>query len=207
VLFCTGHIGAWELLGPVLAGLTEPLWVVTRPPNSPRLRAWALKRRLAWSLGSIDKEGSSLPLARALRAGDPVGVLLDQNAGRSGWIEDFLGLPASHHRVAGVMARRFGTVSLPVYLLREPGRLRFRLIVEPPVTIDPSLPAGEARERDVVRRLSRSLEARVRAAPEQWMWLHDRWRHALRAERLAARAAAAAAAGVALPVEEGTTGR
>jgi len=75
------------------------------------------------------------------------------------------------------MASRFGVAVLPTYLLREPDGLHYRFIIEPPIEADPAL-EGDAAERDVISRLSASLEARVRETPEQWLWLHDRWRSA-----------------------------
>jgi lauroyl/myristoyl acyltransferase len=110
--------------------------------------------------------------------------------------------PASHHKVVGVLARRFGAPAVPVYLLREPGLLRFRMVIEPPIAADPALPPEDA-ERDVTARLSASLAAQVRAHPEQYLWLHDRWRHAERAVRLARREAGGDSR---VPVAQGTNG-
>ncbi len=189
VFICGAHFGAWEL-GPLLVGrLFAPMWVVARRLDNPFLESRLLAHRQQFTRGSVPKDGGAAQLVRILRAGEAVGILLDQNAGRGGVIMDFLGAPSSHHRVVGVMARRFGAAALPSYLLREPGTLRFRLIFEAPITARPDLPPEEA-ERDVVARISASLAARVRAHPEQYLWLHDRWRHAVRAERLARAAAA-----------------
>jgi len=183
VLLCTGHIGAWEL-SPLFAGrLFVPIWVMARTLDNPRLERRLAALRLRFSRGAVNKDGGGLKLARILRAGETVGLLLDQNAGRGGQIMDFLGAPASQHMVAGVMARRFGARAVPAFLLREPGRLRFRLVFEPPIVADPAL-EPEAAERDVVQRVSDSMAAQVRRHPEQWLWLHDRWRHAERVLRL-----------------------
>jgi len=194
VLCCSAHIGGWETLAMVTKEVFGPAWLVARALDNPLLEARLASRRRRWSLGTIPKDGGALPLVRALRAGEPVGILLDQNAGSQGAILDFLGAPASHHTVAGVMARRFGVPCVPIYLLREPGRLRFRMIIEPAILADPR--AGDARaiELDVTRRLSESVARMVRAHPEQWLWLHDRWRHAAFALRREARRAESPAA-------------
>jgi len=188
VLVCGAHLGAWEL-GPLLVGrLFTPMWVVARRLDNPLLERRLLALRQQFTLGSVPKDGGASQLVRILRDGQAVGILIDQNAGRGGLIMDFLGAPSSHHKVVGVLTRRFRAAAVPVYLLREPGRLRFRLIIEAPVEADPALQPAAA-ERDVTARLSASLAAQVRAHPEQYLWLHDRWRHAQRAERLARRAA------------------
>jgi lauroyl/myristoyl acyltransferase len=188
-LLCSAHLGAWELTPLLLARLFEPPWVVARKLDNARLERRLLAHRGRYTRGSVSKDGGAPQLVRILRAGQSIGMLIDQNAGRGGLVMDFLGAPASHHKVAGVLARRFRAPALPVYLLREPGSLRFRLLIEAPVEADPALSAEDA-ERDVTARLSASLAAQVRAHPKQYLWLHDRWRHAGRAERLARRAAA-----------------
>jgi KDO2-lipid IV(A) lauroyltransferase len=193
VIVCTAHIGAWEALGIVLFELFEPVWGVMRTIDNPLIEALVIERRGRWSLGGIPKDGGALKLARALRSGQAVVALLDQNAGSSGVILDFLGAPSSHHSTAGVFAARQRAAALPVYLLRTPDARRYRLIIEPPVLPDPAL-AGDAAVLDVTRRVSASLERQVRAEPGQWLWLHDRWRHAERVLRQAARAAAAGSA-------------
>lgn len=179
VLFCSGHIGSWELIPILLSRLYAPIWGVARPLGNPLLERYLADRRLRCVRGTVPKDGGGLKVARIMRAGEPLGMLLDQNAGSGGVILDFLGLPSSHHTVAGVMTQRFGALAVPIYLLREKRELRYRLVVEPPIEADPALPAEEA-ALDVTVRLSRSMESRVRAHPEQWLWLHDRWRHALR---------------------------
>jgi len=147
--------------------------------------------------GTLEKEGSGRELVRLFRKGEIVGLLLDQNAGRQGMMLDFFGRPTMQHKVSGVMSTRFGVPVVPVYMTREPGHLRFRLEFEPAIEANPSLSEEDAIQ-DVMRRVSESLEARIRAQPDQWLWLHDRWRKAQwlldRQARQAARAEAAEAA-------------
>jgi len=197
VLLATAHFGAWECFGTVLCERFKPVWAVARPIDNPLLDAWVRTSRARTSAGTVDKDGGGLKMARLLRDGEIVFALLDQNAGTAGVVMDFLGVPSSHHRVAGAMACRFGAAVIPAYLRREPGYLRFRLILEPSVEPRPEL-SGEAAQLDVIRRVSDSLERQVRELPEQWLWLHDRWKRALRELRRAARKkreAAAAGAG------------
>jgi KDO2-lipid IV(A) lauroyltransferase len=182
VLVCTGHHGAWEMISVYLARCYSPIWALARELDNPLLQSGLLARRLRFVRGSISKTGGAVKLAGVMRKGDGLGLLLDQNAGRKGVILPFLGVPASHHTTAGTLGRLFGAIPLPVYMLRVPGTLRFRMIVEPPIELDGSLSNDES-ELDVTRRLSQSLEAQVRAAPGQWLWIHDRWRHALRVIR------------------------
>lgn len=205
VIAVTGHFGSWEAFVIVMKLLFQPVWVVTRHVENPLLERDIVSRRLRWVAGRLPKEGSALRMARVLRSGGTLGLLLDQNAGRQGLVLDFLGAPASHHTVAGVLAHRCGAAVVPVYLLREPGRLRFRMLVEPELRPDPALDEEQA-VRDVTERLSASLERQVRAHPGQWLWLHDRWRHARVEGRRAARQAAATGGGTGVTVAQGTNG-
>jgi KDO2-lipid IV(A) lauroyltransferase len=207
VVVATAHLGAWELIPLVHGRIFEPGWIVARELDNPLLEKRLLAGRGAHVLGVVPKEGGALKLARILRGGGTVGMLLDQNAGRSGVTLDFLGFPTSHHAVAGYLAQRLGAAVVPAYMLREPGRLCFRYAIEAPILADASLPAEEA-ALQVTRRVAQSLEARVRAHPDQWLWLHDRWRHAERIQRQERRTRerAAAAGDTNVPAPQGTNG-
>jgi KDO2-lipid IV(A) lauroyltransferase len=201
VLLCSGHLGAWELVPLILGRLYTPIWTVVRELDNPRLERGLMARRLRCARGNIPKQGGGLKLARLMRAGEPVAMLLDQNAGSQGVILPFFGMPSSHHTVAGVLAQRFAAQVLPIYMLREAGGRHFRLVIEAPLTADPALPPDEA-AIDVTRRISGSLEAMVARYPEQWLWLHDRWRHALYVEQRAGELGPPTQ----LPVVQGTNG-
>ena len=209
LLLCTAHIGTWEAIGFVLQELGMSSWAIGRVLDNPLLERELDVRRRATGRGVIPKDGGVLKLVRALKADEPVVVLLDQNAGRKGALLDFLGEPSSHHTVAGVMSRRCGTPALPVYILSAGPGGRLKVVFEPAVQADPGLD-DEAAALQITRRLSDSLERQVRAHPEQWLWLHDRWRHArrvLRLERQAAAAAEAAGAGAnRMATAQGTNG-
>ncbi len=177
VLIATAHLGAWEITGELLARRFRPVWAVGRTMDNPHLDRLVKELRDSALAGTLAKEGSGRSMARLFKKGESVVLLLDQNAGRQGLMMDFLGSPAMQHRVAGVMARRFDVAVVPLYILREPGRLKFRMVLEPPILAQSELPEDEAIQ-DVVQRVSDSLEARIRKSPEQWLWLHDRWRKA-----------------------------
>lgn len=190
VIVATGHLGAWECLLIVLHRRFGPTWIVSRRLRNPLLDQLLWERRRRWAAGRLSKDGCGRRMARLLREGACFGLALDQNAGRQGVLLDFLGAPASHHDVAGIMAARTGALVVPAYLLREPGTLRLRLLVEPPLEAPTGVAPPQA-ALQVTRRLSDSLERQVRRHPEQWLWLHERWR---RAERLRPPAQPAAAA-------------
>jgi KDO2-lipid IV(A) lauroyltransferase len=191
VLLAMAHLGAWESAAELFGRRFHPVWAMGRAMDNPWLDRLVKELREVPLAGTLPKEGGGRHLARLFKKGETVGLLLDQNAGRHGVMMDFMGRPAMQHKVAGAMARRFGVAVVPFYVRRMPGHLRFQAVFEAPILADDSLPDDEA-ELDVIRRVSESLEARIRETPEQWLWLHDRWRKASwilrREERQAARA-------------------
>ena len=177
VLLATAHLGAWEAMGPVLAQAFRPVWAVARPLDNPLLEKLALRLRGEVLAGTFDKHGSALRMARLVKQGEVVALLLDQNAGSAGVMLPFLGLPSRQHRAAGVLGARFGATVICAYMLRGAGDGRYRLVIEPPLRAAAGADPAQA-ELDLVSAVSRSLERRVLANPEQWNWLHDRWHSA-----------------------------
>jgi KDO2-lipid IV(A) lauroyltransferase len=170
----TAHLGNWELLtlAPALTGY--PLTVVARALDSAALGAWADRLRRAAGVEVVDKRQALRPVLAALRRGRLVGVLLDQNtARREGVFVPFFGRLASTSRSVALLAVRTSTPVVPAFTRRvAPGRHR--------ITIHPALPIPEGRDEDTVlaltARCTEAIENAVRAAPEQWLWAHDRWR-------------------------------
>jgi KDO2-lipid IV(A) lauroyltransferase len=173
-LVLTAHLGNWELLTlcPVLTGY--PLTVVARALDSPALAAWADRLRRAAGVEVVDKREALRPVLEALRRGRLVGVLLDQNASRrEGVFVPFFGRLASTSRAVAVLALRTSTPVVPAFTRRlGPGRHQ--------ITIEPVLDLPATADPDAIERLTARctavIEAAVRASPEQWLWMHDRWK-------------------------------
>ena len=173
-LMLTAHLGNWELLAlaPVLTGY--PLTVVARALDSSTLNAWAERLRATAGVEVIDKRDAVRPVLSALRRGRLVGVLLDQNASRrEGVFVPFFGRPASTSRAVALLALRTGTPVVPAFTRRvAPGRHV--------ITVHPALPLPATSDADAVlavtARCTQVIEDAVRATPDQWLWMHDRWR-------------------------------
>jgi KDO2-lipid IV(A) lauroyltransferase len=171
ILLLTAHYGNWELLAAAhtLTGL--PLSIVMRPLDHPLLDDLAARFRRRSGAELIVKHRAVREVVEALRRQRMVGVLLDQNATRSeGVFVPFFGVPASTSKGLAIIALRTGAPVVPVFLRREPDG-RHRLEIGPPVAAPP--------DRDVAAytaMFNRLIEAAIRQAPEQWFWLHARWR-------------------------------
>lgn len=171
VLVLTAHYGNWELLAAAhgLTGL--PLSIVIRPLDHPILDELAARFRRRSGAELIVKRQAVREVLQALRRGRMVGILLDQNATRAeGVFVPFFGVAASTSKGLAVLALRTDAPVVPVFLRRAPDG-RHCMDVSPPLP----RPAGG----DVVAYtalFNRVIEAAIRRAPEQWLWMHARWR-------------------------------
>ena len=176
-LVVSAHLGNWEVIAAAGAPLGMALTVVGRRMDNPLLGRFLERRRSAWALEVIPKEGGAGRIVRALKQGRCVALLVDQHAGRHGVVVDFLGLPASTHRTPAELALRLGVPILAGFGIRLDDRPTFRLEFDPPIFAPPvTKRRREEAVRDLTQRLTRAVERRVRAHPEQWNWLHRRWR-------------------------------
>lgn len=175
VLLLTAHLGNWELLAAAHVQTGYSLSVVARPLDSPVLDRLATRLREDGGVEVIPKHRAARRVLEALRRGAMVGILLDQNASRrEGVFVPFFGEPASTSKSLALFALSSGAPVVPVFIHREAGG-RHRVVVEPAVPP----PATGEREQDVAAftaAFARVVEARVRQWPEQWLWIHRRWR-------------------------------
>ncbi|HEY7437080.1 MAG TPA: lysophospholipid acyltransferase family protein [Methylomirabilota bacterium] len=171
VLILTAHFGNWELLAAAhgLTGL--PLSIVTRPLDHPLLDDLAARFRRRSGAELIVKRQAVREVLTALRRQRMVGILLDQNATRAeGVFVPFFGSPASTSKGLALLALRTGAPVVPVFLRREPdGRHCMDVTAALP-------PPEDGLATTYTATFNRVLEATIRRAPEQWLWMHDRWR-------------------------------
>jgi Kdo2-lipid IVA lauroyltransferase/acyltransferase len=171
ILILTAHYGNWELLAAAhgLTGL--PLSIVIRPLDHPILDELAARFRRRSGAELIVKRLAVREVLQALRRGRMVGILLDQNATRAeGVFVPFFGIPASTSKGLAVLALRTGAPVVPVFLRRELDG-RHSMDVRPPLEPPPD---GDVEAYTATFNLA--IEAAIRRAPEQWLWMHARWR-------------------------------
>ena len=175
ILLLTAHLGNWELLAAAHVHTGYPLSVVVRPLDSAVLDRVVTHFRERGGVEVIPKRHALRGVRDALRRGRMVGILLDQNASRrEGVFVPFFGEPASTSKSLALLALWSGAPVVPVFIQRDTaGSHR--------VTIEPALPPPETgdREKDVATltaAFSRVVESRIRQSPEQWFWMHRRWR-------------------------------
>jgi Kdo2-lipid IVA lauroyltransferase/acyltransferase len=174
-LVLTAHLGNWELLTLVPRLTGHPATIVVRPLDAPWLDGLMHRARRTGGAEVIAKRAAARPVLEALRRGGLVAILLDQNASRrEGVFVPFFGRIASTSRSIAVLSLRTGVPVLPVFIRREPAG-RHRIVVRPPLTAS-ALAVGDDAVVELTRQCTEAIEDAIREAPEQWLWMHDRWR-------------------------------
>ena len=170
VLFATAHLGNWELSAYAYALLAAPMQVVVRPLDNPPIDALVERRRALSGNRTIGKREYARAILKALAANQAVGILVDQNsAADAGVFVDFFGVKACAGVGFAKLAARSGAAVIPGFAVWEESEKRYVLRFRPPVpmTGDP------ARDTQAVQS---ELEQAIREHPEQWLWIHRRWK-------------------------------
>lgn len=179
LLILTAHFGNFELLGTFFAARGYQVNLVTRKLRNGVLdRFWADQRR-GLNIRAIFKDQSLKEVIGRLRRNEAMGYVLDQNMGPGqGVFVDFFGRPACTLGVVAVLAKRFGSPVVPVFITRDPADpTRHRIVFEPPVPFESK--AEDKSEAEIVentQRYTAIIERHVRDRPDHWIWIHKRWK-------------------------------
>ncbi len=170
VLFATAHLGNWELSAFAHALLTAPMHVIVRPLDNPLIDRLIAERRTLSGNRLIEKKDFARSIFKALAGNEAVGILTDQNASLDqGIFVDFFGVPACAGTGFAKIAARSGAAVIPGFALWSEQERRYVLRFYPPVEMT-------GRAEDDTRRLHAQLEAVIREYPDQWLWIHRRWK-------------------------------
>jgi Kdo2-lipid IVA lauroyltransferase/acyltransferase len=176
VLFLTAHLGNWELSAVAHALHGNPMHVMVRPLDNPLLNRLIQERRSLHGNQVIAKQDSARDVLRALRANEAVGILADQNAaGDDGVFVRFFGVDASATRGVAQLASRTGAAIIPGFAFWNESAGRYVLKFYAPI----ELAQGPDRERNMLettQRCQSAIEEAIREHPEQWLWMHRRWK-------------------------------
>ena len=174
-IYATGHLGNWEVHALAHSWEWGPVAVVARPLDNPALDARLVAFRRQGGNTVIYKERALVHVLRILRDGGGVAILMDQNVVASdGIFVPFFGRPAATTTVSAALAVKTGAALIPCHVETLPTG-RYRVGYEAPLHH-----AASCNRQDEVERLTREMTARieawVRANPEQWLWMHRRWK-------------------------------
>jgi KDO2-lipid IV(A) lauroyltransferase len=170
VLFATAHLGNWELSAYAHALLAAPMNVIARPLDNPLIERLVEHRRRLSGNRLIYKKDFARSILKALSANQAVGILIDQNASPdTGVFVDFFGIPACAGTGFAKIAAHSGAAVVPGFALWSDEEQRYVLRFYPPLPV-----TGDA-TRDT-QALQSLLEQVIREYPDQWLWIHRRWK-------------------------------
>jgi KDO2-lipid IV(A) lauroyltransferase len=176
VIFMTAHFGSWELSSFAHALYGYPLKFVVRPIDNLCVEQLISGYRTLSGNVPIQRRSAARDILKALRQNEPVGILFDQNTTRSeGVFAEFFGLTAATTPSIALFALRTGAAVVPGFLIWDESLQKHRLRLDPPVEL---IETGDI-EHDVLentKRFNQILEEYIRRYPDQWLWIHRRWK-------------------------------
>ncbi len=170
VLVATAHFGNWELSAYTHALMTAPMHVVVRPLDNPHIDELVERYRGLSGNHVIRKKEAAREILKALAAGDAVGILVDQNVTPAeGVFIDFFGRKACAGTAFVKFAQHTGAAVVPGFALWSEKERRYVLHFCPEVPMTGDVTADTQAVHSV-------LEAAIRKHPDQWLWIHRRWK-------------------------------
>jgi Kdo2-lipid IVA lauroyltransferase/acyltransferase len=176
VLLLTGHMGAWELAPFAHALFSRPLHFLVRPVENSHVDRLINAYRCLSGNRPIAKNESARAVLRVLREGGVVGILADQNTmPEEAIFVDFFGLPAATTTGIARLARQTGAAVVPAYSYWDRSLGKYRLHYEPELALTRT---GDE-QADIYANtalFNRVMEDYIRRFPDQWLWVHKRWK-------------------------------
>lgn len=180
VLMLGGHFGNWEV-GTALFGLWGfPMGIVAREMDNPLLHKWFREQRELTGHRMLLKSGDYDEMIHLLEKGGNLGLLCDQDAGPRGVFVNFFGNPASTFKSIALLALEYDALIMVGYSIRKPDEIgdlfwpRFEVGCE--AVIDPREITSHDPVGEITQLYTAALERAIRRAPEQYFWIHRRWK-------------------------------
>jgi Kdo2-lipid IVA lauroyltransferase/acyltransferase len=171
VILFTGHCGNWEWMASAIALEGFEMNVIAREIDETRFNDYIVAARSRFGVETIGRgsESSAREIIRTLRSGKILGVLIDQNIRTEVVRVPFFGHDAPTPIGPAKLAVRSGAMVIAGFIERHQGRHRIRF--------EQAIDTTEIRDPvEITRRMTEAIEDQIRRVPEQWVWMHDRWR-------------------------------
>jgi KDO2-lipid IV(A) lauroyltransferase len=170
VLVATAHLGNWELSAFAHAYMTGPMSIVVRPLDNPRVDELVESRRALSGNRIIRKKEAAREILRALAGGEAVGILIDQNTtSAEGVFIDFFGRKACAGTAFVKFAHHTGAAVVPGFALWNEKERKYVLRFYPEIEMSGDIATD-------TQRVHAQLESVIREYPDQWLWIHRRWK-------------------------------
>jgi KDO2-lipid IV(A) lauroyltransferase len=181
VLFITGHCGNWELLAIAMSAKFSDLAIVARPVDNPYINNMVEATRKRYGNRVIYKKGALKNMMKHLKKNMAVGILMDQAViAEEGYIIDFLGRGAWTTKMPALIARKTGASVVPAFISRTKNGHHIQILPEIALS---ELSDKEEAVREDTQAFSRHIEEYIRLHPDEWLWIHRRWKRVRQNER------------------------
>lgn len=176
VIFLTGHLGAWEMLSFGWSALEYPISFLVRPLDNDRIEEMVERVRTKFGNKAIDKKSAARQSLRVLREGGTLGILSDLNTQpHEGVFVPFFGKLACTTAGIATLALKTDAVVIPTCAVWNPNRKRYFFHGDPPVELVRTGDHAKDIELNTAR-FAAAMERMVRLYPDQWLWIHKRWK-------------------------------
>lgn len=175
VIFVTAHLGNWELTGAAMALLGLPLHSVARTMDNPLLDRYITRLREVRGQSILKKHGSIREALSLLKSGHRLGIIVDQNAPVDNVFVDFLGEKAAVTRGVASLAVKADSVVFPGFSYRANNSPHHVVVAGNPIEA-PEEGDREEKIRWITQQYTKVIEGWIRKYPDQWLWIHNRWK-------------------------------
>jgi KDO2-lipid IV(A) lauroyltransferase len=176
VILFTGHVGAWELSSFGLSLRDYPLSFLVRRIDNPKVEQLVERSRTRFGNRSVDKRSAARSMLKILQTAGMLGLLVDLNTlDDEGIFVDFFGVPASTTFMLAKLALRTEATVIPIFVPWDEKRGKFFVNILPAVSVEHTRDEQEDVRR-LTAKLSQIVEDYIRRYPEQWLWIHKRWK-------------------------------
>lgn len=176
IILVTGHFGNWEVLSYALGLAGYRGAVIARPLDNPWLNQFLRRFRASTGQRILAKDGDYPEIQATLARGEGLGVLVDQDAGQRGLFVDFFGRPASTYKAIALLSLEYRAPILVLGAARTATPFRYRIDVGGFIFPEEYDDRPDA-VRAITQRFTTALEQMIRRCPDQYFWLHRRWKH------------------------------
>jgi len=173
IIFVTFHFTNWEINGVKTAEKVGQIYAIARPMKNPFVENWIQRKRGSNNLKMMLHRNAAKACLKALKEGAHVGILVDQNLYTGGIFVNFFGRPAATTTLPALLHHKTKSPVVIAYSLRE--GMKFRMVYSKPLYFPPVADRYEA-IRAHTQIINDELEAIIRKTPENWFWIHNRWK-------------------------------
>jgi KDO2-lipid IV(A) lauroyltransferase len=175
-ILITAHLGGWELINFALAEKGYRGEFLVRRGKNHALNQLMDRIRTRFGTCTLDRRSAARLMLKRLRSGSPIGLLVDINVVRDqGMFVDFFGVRASTTFMTAKLSLRTGAPVVPIFAPWDERRRRYMIRVVEPLTVEPS-GVEENDIRLMTEKFTQIIEDEIRSYPDQWLWIHKRWR-------------------------------